>query len=188
MPVLTGGFESVYDASSEWSSTTELLYTVNDLRAVAYCGFYVSGSVAYVRLYNWQYRNTIPDGSTINSVLFKIDDAYYTDYTGRLGVNLENTDDATNRKLSDYLNTYINRANEYIPTSGTGESPSWWVTGWTSEDIITLSRNTSVTNALRFYGVSHNLAPSKLSCETVRMIIDYTEPSSGGSVMLGSFG
>lgn len=185
MPVTTGPFNSYAGGSGAWTNVSGILgYDLSE----AYVTFSAPAGVGYVLLYNWSNRDEIPDGSTINSILIKCNDSYNksTDPTpGKFGINFDGTDTTTNRHLTTSLNIGT-PSDKYIPTGGVGDDPDWWVSGWSSADILSVIKKTTSSGAMRLYGIGSATASNRLFIGHLNMTVDYTLPG-GGAALLGGF-
>lgn len=189
MPVLTAGFRTigVTGGDGSWTDRDGWDYDGPIADWYGYVTFTTPSQIGYLKLASWTYASTIPDGSTINSVLFTIQDTYHSDYgnAGQWGIIFEDTDSSTYRKWADPTDL-MSAEDRTIPTTGTGQTVSWWRSGWTSQDFIDHFRDTS--NYIRFYAKTYTVDKARLFGRMLVMSVDYTEPSSGGSIHLGSFG
>lgn len=183
MPTLTGTFDSISNVGA-WTSSAYL----NDDDTNAARKYQPPTSSSYVQVYNWEHRNSIHDDATINSILVNIRgyiDTSATYTTGcTWGFNLLNTDLTANRKYSNSINEG-SQTTLYIPTSGTGNAESWWVSGWTDADFIAAVKG---GDRFRLYAQNNTSDYEWFNCEYVSMTVDFDNPPTKGGILLGSFG
>lgn len=185
MAELTGHFNNVDDPDWGWDNENNLN---NDDTSWTRTYNQPASSSRYMRVWNWQHRDSIKTGATINSILISIrgyvgTSATYTGTGFSWAWNMEDTSLSAYRKYSGAVNEGT-QTTLTIPTSGTGNAPSWWKSGWTSAAFITAIKN---GDKHRIYATNTSSDIETGFIEYLTMTVDFDNPPTKGGILLGSF-